>query len=110
MVKYANSLIGKEFRIVLQAAAFVLFEHIEDKERLVWAILGHLSSYIFQTHIFDKNTYISKLKMLWTNKPKFHILVHMVMSVHYFGLPSLFATQTFKNCNTLTFKASINSN
>ncbi|KAG0151479.1 hypothetical protein CROQUDRAFT_36863, partial [Cronartium quercuum f. sp. fusiforme G11] len=46
----------------------------------------------------------------WTNKPKFHILLHLVMSVDLFGPPALFATQTLESYNAITHKASVLSN
>ncbi|KAG0152031.1 hypothetical protein CROQUDRAFT_36055, partial [Cronartium quercuum f. sp. fusiforme G11] len=124
MVKYANSLLDKEFQVVLQVAAFVLFNHIEEDHRVVWETLGHLAPYIFQTLILNKDKYMTELKTLinqflqllnrilarWTNKPIFCILIHLGMSVKFFGPPSLFSTQTFENYNTITHKASVNSN
>ncbi|KAG0151478.1 hypothetical protein CROQUDRAFT_36784 [Cronartium quercuum f. sp. fusiforme G11] len=62
MVKYANNLVGKEFQLALQAAAFVLYEFLNEDERYVWATLGHLASYIFQTQIFNKEKYMEDLK------------------------------------------------
>ncbi|KAG0150337.1 hypothetical protein CROQUDRAFT_38427, partial [Cronartium quercuum f. sp. fusiforme G11] len=38
-----------------------------------------------------------KISTRWTSKPKNHILIHLVMSVKWFGPPSLFTTKTFKN-------------
>lgn len=124
MVKYANSLVGKEFRVVLQAAAFVLFPFLDEKERQLWITLGHLSSYIFQTQIMDKSQYLKELQIIihrflnqlilitgqWANKPKFHMLIHLLLSIERFGPASLFATQTLESYNTVTRIKSIMSN
>lgn len=124
MVKYAQSLVGKEFRVVLQGAAFVLFPFLDERERHLWTMLGHLSSYIFQTKILDKAQYLEELEVMidrfinqlilitgqWANKPKFHILMHLVFSIDRFGPASLFATQTQESYNTVTRTKSIMSN
>ncbi|KAH9809143.1 hypothetical protein DFH28DRAFT_906417, partial [Melampsora americana] len=124
MVHYAHSLLGKDFRVVLQAAPFVFFELIPDNYRHCWISLVHLSSYIFQTRIFDKQDYISALKTVvprflhqlvrltaqWTNKPKFHMLTHLAFSVDRFGPPSLFLTEKMEAQNGVTRNASVHSN
>lgn len=46
----------------------------------------------------------------WFNKPKFHILLHLVDHIHDFGPPSLFATEAFKSFNTLICVKSVHSN
>ncbi|KAH9807809.1 hypothetical protein DFH28DRAFT_1201673 [Melampsora americana] len=80
MVHYANSLLGKDFRVVLQAAPFVFFEFLPDDYRHCWISLVHLASYIFQTRIFDKQT------------------------------PALFLTEKMESTNGITRQASVNSN
>ncbi|KAH9809107.1 hypothetical protein DFH28DRAFT_1191574 [Melampsora americana] len=124
MVQYANSLLGKDFRVVLQAAPFVFFEFLPDDYRHCWIALVHLASLIFQTAIFNKQTYIQDLKIVihrflhalvginaqWTNKPKFHILTHLAVSVERFGPPGLFATEKMEAQNGVTRAASVHSN
>ncbi|KAH9812611.1 hypothetical protein DFH28DRAFT_1177059 [Melampsora americana] len=124
MVHYANSLLGKDFCVVLQAAPFVFFEFLADDYRHCWISLAHLSSYIFQTWIFHKQAYLSDLKIVvarflnqlvhltaqWTNKPKFHMLTHLSFSVDRFGPPSLFLTEKMEAQNGVTRIASVHSN
>ncbi|KAH9814114.1 hypothetical protein DFH28DRAFT_972285 [Melampsora americana] len=124
MVQYANSLLGKDFRVVLQAAPFVFFEFIPDNYRHCWIALVHLASLILQTSIFNKRSYLIDLKIVvhrflnrlvginaqWTNKPKFHILTHLAVSVKRFGPPCLFATEKMEAQNGVTRAASIHSN
>ncbi|KAH9808248.1 hypothetical protein DFH28DRAFT_998033 [Melampsora americana] len=113
MVQYANSLPGKDFRVVLQAAPFVFFELIPNNYRHCWIALVHLASLILQTRIFNKDSYMHDLKIVihrflnrlvginaqWTNKPKFHILTHLALSVERFGPPCLFATKKMEAQN-----------
>lgn len=124
MVHYANSLLGKDFRVVLQAAPFVFFEFLPDDYRHCWIALVHLASYIFQTRIFNKEEYLSDLKIVvarflnrlvaltaqWTNKPKFHMLTHLPHSVDRFGPPPLFLTDKMEAQNGPTRAASVKSN
>ncbi|KAH9820292.1 hypothetical protein DFH28DRAFT_1218255 [Melampsora americana] len=124
MVHYANSLLGKDFRVVLQAAPFVFFEFLPDNYRHCWIALVHLASLVLQNTIFNKETYIRDLKIVihrflnrlvginaqWTNKPKFHILTHLAVSVERFGPPSLFATEKMEAQNGVTRAASVHSN
>ena len=46
----------------------------------------------------------------WFNKPKFHILLHLVEHIRQFGLALLFATETFESYNALIRSLSIHSN
>ncbi|KAH9810721.1 hypothetical protein DFH28DRAFT_488008 [Melampsora americana] len=124
MVHHAQSLLGKDFRIVLQAAPFVFFEFLPDEYRHCWILLVHLASLVFQTRIFNMGVYLSELKIVvarflkqlvalnaqWTNKPKFHMLTHLPYCVERFGPPSLFATEKMESQNGVTRIASVHSN
>lgn len=124
LVQHANSLLGKDFRLVLQAAPFVFFEFLSDDHRHCWISLVHLASYVFQTQIFDKQAYIWDVKTVvarslnqlvrltaqWTNKPKFHMLTHLASSIERFGPPSLYTTEKFEGYNGVTRIASVHSN
>ena len=46
----------------------------------------------------------------WFNKPKFHIIMHLVSHIRRFGPPLLFATETFESYNTLICDFSVHSN
>ncbi|KAH9821902.1 hypothetical protein DFH28DRAFT_1120221 [Melampsora americana] len=124
LITYYNSLIGKDFRTVLQTVPFVLFDFLMPDKRHVWTALCILSSYIFQTEIPNMNQYLAELdthiswflKQLialtaqWVNKPKFHMLVHLRESIHRFGPACLFATEKFESFNRVLRNASIHSN
>ncbi|KAH9812511.1 hypothetical protein DFH28DRAFT_1129815 [Melampsora americana] len=124
LITYYNSLVGKDFRTVLQTVPFVLFDFLMPDKRHVWTSLCILSSYIFQTEIPDMNQYLAELdthiswflKQLialtaqWVNKPKFHMLVHLRESIHRFGPACLFATEKFESFNGVLRNASIHSN
>ncbi|EFP86454.2 uncharacterized protein PGTG_12410 [Puccinia graminis f. sp. tritici CRL 75-36-700-3] len=115
MVQYSSSLIGKDFRIILQAAPFIFFQFMTPSDINIWSSLCHLGSLIFQTHIEDMETYISDLSnhidiflnhvlqdtAQWVNKAKFHMLLHLPESILRFGPASLFATEKFESYNAI---------
>ncbi|KAI9616212.1 hypothetical protein KEM48_005304 [Puccinia striiformis f. sp. tritici PST-130] len=53
LVTHVKSLIGKEFKIFLQAAPFILFPFMNTFEQEIWLPLSTLLLYAFQTHIND---------------------------------------------------------
>jgi thymidine kinase len=124
MTKHFANFVGKEFKVVPQAAPFVFFDDMDDGERALWISLCKLSPLIFATRIEDMNNYIQELeahiqKFLlllagttahWVNKPKVHLLLHLLESIRCFGPGSLFATKKFESYNSILRKASIHSN
>ncbi|CAH7665938.1 hypothetical protein PPACK8108_LOCUS236 [Phakopsora pachyrhizi] len=113
LVQHYSSLVGKDFKIIIQAAPFVFFTIIEESRQKIWISLCHLCSLIFQTHISCLENYVANpnsftqdflIKLIssnaqWVNKPKFHILLHLSQSVAHFGPASLFATEKFESYN-----------
>ncbi|OAV88550.1 hypothetical protein PTTG_29003 [Puccinia triticina 1-1 BBBD Race 1] len=63
MVQYSTSLIGKYFRIVLQATPFLFFWFMTPSRVKIWSALCHMSAFIFQTPIEDMDSYVSDLQM-----------------------------------------------
>ncbi|KAA1088985.1 hypothetical protein PGT21_003029 [Puccinia graminis f. sp. tritici] len=124
MAKHSSNFVGKEFKAVLQSAPFVLFEFIDDPERLAWVALCQLAPLVFQTHIDDMESYLTllrfhiekflyyifKITAQWVNKPKFHMLLHLLDSIERFGPASLYATEKFKSYNGTLRKAAVHSN
>ncbi|KAH9817323.1 hypothetical protein DFH28DRAFT_926849 [Melampsora americana] len=125
MIQNFQSLTGKEFRVVLQAAPFIFLEtKMSDEEHQTWTALAHLSPYLFQTEITNIQLYLKQLENLiqiflktilnlsaqWCNKPKFHMLTHLCESIKRFGPPCLFATENFESYNGNTRSSSIHSN
>lgn len=46
----------------------------------------------------------------WFNKPKFHIIHHLLAHIHQFGPAILFATENFKSFNAVVCDHSVHSN
>ncbi|KAI9603142.1 hypothetical protein H4Q26_002456 [Puccinia striiformis f. sp. tritici PST-130] len=124
LVKYASSLVGKDFKVIIQAAPFLFFQFMDAPKRNIWIALCHLAPLVFQTHIEDMNEYLIDLKnridiflyhviqssAQWINKPKFHMLLHLPESIRLYGPASLFATKKFESYNGILRNASIHSN
>jgi hypothetical protein len=124
LTKHFANFIGKDFRVVLQAAPFVLFEYMDDRERHLWMALCLLAPLVFQTHIEDMDTFqerlvyhvrnflylLAKGTAQWVNKPKIHMLLHLMDSIIRFGPASLFATEKFEGYNSTLRNASVHSN
>ncbi|KAA1138086.1 hypothetical protein PGTUg99_029966 [Puccinia graminis f. sp. tritici] len=124
LTKHYSNLIGKDFKVAIQAAPFVLFEYMSEDERLVWSALCQLAPLVFQTHIAEMDAYQVSLRQLirvfiyhlikttaqWVNKPKIHMLLHLADSILRFGPAALFATEKFESYNGVLRKSSIHSN
>ncbi|KAH9825052.1 hypothetical protein DFH28DRAFT_1077491 [Melampsora americana] len=124
LIQFYQSLVGKEFRTVLQTVPFVLFDYMTPEKRHVWTSLCLLASYIFQTDIHNMDEYLKELDLIidsflhllisvsaqWVNKPKFHMLVHLQQLIQRFGPVCLFATEKFESFNGVLRHASVHSN
>ena len=124
MIKHYKSLVGKDFKIILQVAPFVFFKFMSQDQRNHWMALCMLSTYVFTTKIDDMTTYLADIRKYiriflhhtihmsarWANKPKFHMLTHLPASIQRFGPPSLFAMEKFESYNSILRKASVHSN
>ncbi|KII83172.1 hypothetical protein PLICRDRAFT_66300, partial [Plicaturopsis crispa FD-325 SS-3] len=111
LVNYSGSLIGRDFRAVVQAAPFVL-HGLLPKERIeVWLALSALVPLVWEPQIENVDQHIvrdlscfrsaidhlldctCRLTPRWFNKPKFHILLHLPDHIRRFGPAILFATE-----------------
>ncbi|KAI8457998.1 hypothetical protein BY996DRAFT_4577761, partial [Phakopsora pachyrhizi] len=124
LIQHYSSLVGKDLKVLIQAAPFVFFPLIEGSKCKIWTSLCHPCSFIFQTHIRDIKKHTAKinyftqdflLKLIsasaqWVNKPKFHMLIHLSQSIARFGPASPFATEKFESYNGVVHQASIHSN
>ncbi|KAJ7278158.1 hypothetical protein C8J57DRAFT_1126069, partial [Mycena rebaudengoi] len=124
LVQYAGSLTGRDFRLILQIAPAVLYGIIPEKAYEAWLALCRLAPMIFQPEIVDLSAYLERLEKAiydflaatalwntqWFNKPKFHILLHILRHIRKFGPAVLCATETFESYNYVIRARSVHSN
>ncbi|THH28853.1 hypothetical protein EUX98_g5331 [Antrodiella citrinella] len=124
LVQYSGSLTGRDFRIIAQVAPFVLYDLVSPKCYDAWLSLSALVPLIWQPEIRDIDAHLCKLSTAikhflaatarwsprWFNKPKFHILLHLVEHIRRFGPASLFATEAFESFNAVIRAKSVHSN
>ncbi|KAI9601743.1 hypothetical protein KEM48_000846 [Puccinia striiformis f. sp. tritici PST-130] len=124
MIKHWGSFVGKDFRTILQVAPFVFFPFMDAQQKEIWIPLCHLGSLVFQTNIPVMDSYLLELSATikifthnilqmsarWSNKPKFHMILHLEESIRRFGPASLFATEKFESFNGILRTEAIHSN
>ncbi|OAV92536.1 hypothetical protein PTTG_07907 [Puccinia triticina 1-1 BBBD Race 1] len=124
MIQHYKSLMGKEFRLILQATPFALFPMMNEQQQEIWTSLCQIASMAFQTHINNMEEFIWEMENRihlflyhvcimngrWANKPKFHHILHLPKSIRRYGPASLFATEKFESFNGVIRNASIHSN
>ncbi|KAJ7233703.1 hypothetical protein C8J57DRAFT_1576265 [Mycena rebaudengoi] len=122
-VQYAGSLVGRDFRVVLQVALIVLHGLIPPAHYAGWIALSKLTPLMFQPVIEHMPTYFRNLQgavfdflaatalwnTQWFNKPKFHLFVHLVEHIRRFGPLILSATETFESYNFVIRLRSVHS-
>ncbi|KAJ7623989.1 hypothetical protein B0H17DRAFT_1288780 [Mycena rosella] len=122
-VQYAGSLVGRDFRVILQVALVVLHGLIPQAHYDGWIALCNLAPLMFQPAIEHMPTYITKLQQAvsdflaatalwntqWFNKPKFHLFVHLAQHIRRFGPLILYATESFESFNLVIRLRSIHS-
>ncbi|RDB27987.1 hypothetical protein Hypma_002121 [Hypsizygus marmoreus] len=124
LVQYSGSLTGRDFRAIAQVAPFVIYDLVSPECLATWVALSKLIPLIWQPDIDDVNTHLPLLEKeitnfllcaarwtnRWFNKPKFHILVHLVDHIRQFGPAILFATEAFESFNAIIRAKSVHSN
>ncbi|KAJ7792011.1 hypothetical protein B0H13DRAFT_1747118 [Mycena leptocephala] len=122
-VQYAGSLVGRDFRVILQVAPVVLHGLIPQAHYDGWVALCKLAPLMFQPVIEHMPSYLDRLNNAvfdflaatalwntqWFNKPKFHLFVHIVEHIRRFGPLILYATESFESFNLVIRLRSIHS-
>ncbi|KAG1749271.1 hypothetical protein EDB19DRAFT_1629684 [Suillus lakei] len=124
LVQYAGSLVGRDFRAIAQVAPFVLHDLVPKECYDTWIALSNLIPLIWQPEIENSTEHLCNLTTSinnflactarwtprWFNKPKFHIILHLVDHIRRFGPAALFATEAFESFNAVIRAKSIHSN
>ncbi|KAL4078903.1 hypothetical protein V8B97DRAFT_2021242 [Scleroderma yunnanense] len=116
LVQYAGSLVG--------LAPLVLHDLVPQECYNVWIALSRIIPLIWQPEIEGVDAHLTLLEAAiqnflaytacwtpcWFNKSKFHIILHLVGHIHWFGPAALFATEAFESFNAVICSKSIHSN
>ncbi|KAF7352112.1 hypothetical protein MVEN_01174200 [Mycena venus] len=125
IVQYANSLIGRQFKVLLQSAVFHIFDLVDKTHFRAWKAIGDMAALLWVPEIDNMETYCADLHIVIGNfldsfaeidpskmiaKVKTHLLTHAPSDVRLFG-PLLGAiTEAFESFNAVFRGASILSN
>ncbi|KAJ7877372.1 hypothetical protein B0H14DRAFT_2342326, partial [Mycena olivaceomarginata] len=104
LVNYASSLTGRDFRVIVQAASFVLQGLLPAQYIELWTSLSAVVTLVWHPEIPDLDKYIVDLDaaikhfldctcgltLQWLNKPKFHVILHLPAHIGRFGPAMLF--------------------
>lgn len=124
LVQYSGSLTGRDFRALAQSAPFVIYDMVSKDCLETWVALSKLIPLIWQPKIDNIDTHLALLTRevnyflcctarwtnRWFNKPKFHILLHLMEHIKHFGPAILFATEAFESFNAIIHAKSVHSN
>ncbi|KAA1076265.1 hypothetical protein PGTUg99_037590 [Puccinia graminis f. sp. tritici] len=124
LIKHIKSLVGRDFKILLQAGPFFLMGFLSPEKQAIWLALCKLAPLIFQSRIGDMTQYLVDLQAhidiflylmikstaQWVHKPKLHMLLHLPASIERFGPATLCSTEKFESYNGVLRNASIHSN
>ncbi|KAJ7062953.1 hypothetical protein C8F01DRAFT_1082526 [Mycena amicta] len=125
IMQYAGSLIGKQFKTIVQTAVFHVHDLVSDDYMTMWKALGELSALLWFTEIRNPTEYQDDLKTAVANlldaisvidpskiitKIKYHLLVHVHSDAIEFGPLIGMATELFESFNAIFRYCSILSN
>ncbi|KAH8926428.1 hypothetical protein BT69DRAFT_1348041 [Atractiella rhizophila] len=124
LIQFARSLVGKDFKIIMQIGLFALHDCLDPFQLDVWRTLTQLGRLLWRPVIHNLQVYCDHLKRIIDhflnsvallnpqgfNNSKFHLLVHLPEHIKRFGVPINFATEKFESYNGVMRLRSVHSN
>ncbi|KAF7315983.1 hypothetical protein MIND_00115300 [Mycena indigotica] len=125
IMQYANSLIGKQLKTVVQTGIFHVHDLVSDDHLAAWQALGELSALLWVPEIHDITQYHTDLETAVANlldavavidpskiitKIKYHLLAHAADDAMEFGPLIGLATELFESFNAIFRYCSVLSN
>ncbi|THU94330.1 hypothetical protein K435DRAFT_820025 [Dendrothele bispora CBS 962.96] len=125
ITNFANSLVGRQFKTVVQTAIFHLHDIVDEKHFKAWKAVGVLSALLWQPEIDDIDQYCKDVEIAVANvqdmfaeidptkiirKTKLHLLSHISEDVRRFGPLVGMATEIFESFNAVFRFCSVLSN
>ncbi|KIJ47128.1 hypothetical protein M422DRAFT_249438 [Sphaerobolus stellatus SS14] len=125
LVQYRGGLIGRQFKALMQTISFVIHDIVKPEILAVWRAAGKVGALLWYPQIDDLEVYLAELSReidilldamavldpsRIVQKPKFHILLHVVEDIRRFGPAILFSTEVFECFNAVFRMCSVLSN
>ncbi|KAI0260095.1 hypothetical protein BC834DRAFT_973700 [Gloeopeniophorella convolvens] len=124
LVKYAGSLTGRDFRVIMQVGPAVLHGLLPAVIWDAWLALCRLGPLVFQPMCNNLDEYKKELEdsindlllttaqwtTSWFKKPKFHVILHLPEHVVRLAPAILMATEGFESFNHVIRLRSVHSN
>ncbi|KAJ6597903.1 hypothetical protein B0H10DRAFT_2231848 [Mycena sp. CBHHK59/15] len=125
IMQYAGSLIGRQFKTIVQTAVFHVHDLVTEDQFTAWKAIGELSALLWVPEIQDLAQYQKDLKTAVANvldaiakidpskimtKIKYHLLAHIDLDTLEFGPLIGVATEIFESFNAVFRYCSIYSN
>ncbi|KAF8217930.1 hypothetical protein K438DRAFT_1952791 [Mycena galopus ATCC 62051] len=116
IMQYAGSLIGWQFKTIVQTAVFHLHDLVTEDQFTAWKAVGELSALLWLPEIRDLTQYRNDLKIAVANvlnavaqidpsksmtKIKYHLLTHIDFNAIQLGPLIEMATEIFESFNTV---------
>ncbi|KAK7451321.1 hypothetical protein VKT23_012663 [Stygiomarasmius scandens] len=125
IIQFANSLIGRQFKTIIQTAVFHVHDLLDANHFAVWKAVTHLSALLWFVEIDHMDQYCKDLEAAVANaqdafaaidptkivrKIKIHLLAHIPEDARAFGSLLGVATELFEKFNTVFRNCSVLSN
>ncbi|KAJ7593645.1 hypothetical protein C8J56DRAFT_1043447 [Mycena floridula] len=125
IMQYANSLIGRQLKTLLQANVFHVYDLVDNNHFVVWKAVGELGALLWHPEIDNMDQYCADLRIAVANvldgfaaidpskmimKIKLHLLAHLPEDAQAFGPLVGVATEVFEAFNGVFRFASVLSN
>ncbi|THU78230.1 hypothetical protein K435DRAFT_700534 [Dendrothele bispora CBS 962.96] len=125
IINYANSLVGRQFKTIIQTAVFHLHDLVDDTHFKAWKAVGQLSALLWHVQIDNMDEYCNDIAVAVANvqdtfalidptkiirKIKIHLLAHLPEDIRAFGPLLGVITESFESFNAVFRFCSVLSN
>ncbi|KAF9053465.1 hypothetical protein BJ165DRAFT_1524159 [Panaeolus papilionaceus] len=125
ITQYANSLIGRQLKVLSQVNAFHVYDIVSDHQFLMTKAVGELSALLWYPEIRNMDQYIADVTVAAENvldiaalvdpskivcKIKYHLLTHLTQDIKRFGPLAGVASEVYEAFNGIFRYCSIFSN
>ncbi|KAK7448124.1 hypothetical protein VKT23_013883 [Stygiomarasmius scandens] len=125
IINYANSLVGRQLKTIVQTALFHLYDLVDEPNLQAWKAIGSLAALLWHVQIEDMDQYCNDVAVAAANvqdtfalidptkiirKVKIHLLTHLPEDIWAFGPLLGVITESFESYNAVFRFCSVLSN